>query len=125
MLRGSRQERALFHLRTFTCWHDAHLLVTVFCVWKLVLLSVVALAPGPGYDTSSTLLVSTESQGTSATEIREVATSLPSALKFVRWDAIYFSQITQRGYIFEQEWAFGPSLPSLVDLLQKGVFHLF
>lgn len=112
------------HTAEFTSWHGVHPLVPLFCLWKFLLFSIVALAPGPGYDTSSTLLLDADATAVSAAKVQEVATSLPRVLKFVRWDAIYFSQITERGYLFEQEWAFGPGFPSLVDFLQKSISHL-
>lgn len=102
-------------------WHDLRRLLVLFCIWKFVLLSIVASAPGPGYDTSSTLLAEAASPATSAAKVQEVATDSHRVLNFVRWDAIYFSQIAQRGYVFEQEWAFGPGFPTLVDWLQGGM----
>lgn len=70
-----------------------------FTVWKLLILLIARLAPGPGYDTSTTLL--------------------PSTNKLVRWDAIYFVEIARRGHIFEQEWAFN-GLSSLLAAISHG-----
>lgn len=36
---------------------------------------------------------------------------------FLRWDALYFTQIAQNGYTREQEFAFMPGLPYLMRLL--------
>jgi len=67
----------------------------IFATWKAVILLIVWLAPGEGYDTSTTLLV--------------------GANKLVRWDAIYFVSKAQRGEVFEQEWAFGKGVSTLLS----------
>jgi Mannosyltransferase (PIG-V) len=102
-------------------WHGLRRLLVLFCIWKFVLFSIVASAPGPGYDTSSTLLADIASPATSTAKVQECPTDFHRVLNFVRWDAIYFSQIAQRGYLFEQEWAFGAGFPILVGLLQRGM----
>lgn len=106
----------------FTHWQIARLLAVLFCFWKLTLLSVVLLAPGPGYDTSSTLLIDAETRDISTASVGKVSTRLARVLKFVRWDAIYFSQITKRGHVFEQEWAFASGFPSLLAYIQRGIY---
>ncbi|KAF7507731.1 hypothetical protein GJ744_010160 [Endocarpon pusillum] len=103
-------------------WQDIRLLVVLFCIWKVLLFSIIVLAPGPGYDTSSTLLVDAGSSVVPAKQTQQAATSVPLVWKIVRWDAIYFTQITRRGYVFEQEWAFGPGFPTVVGWLQRGLF---
>jgi phosphatidylinositol glycan class V len=79
-------------------------LSAVFLLWKALLLLVALASPGPGYDSSTTLLHF--SQSPSPVETHE----WPVLSKLVRWDAIYFIQIAQRGHVFEQEWAFGKGL---------------
>lgn len=83
-------------------------LSVLFVAWKVLILDLAIIAPGHGYDTSATLL--------------------PSDSKFVRWDAIYFTELARRGHVYEQEWAFGKglstilkSVPNLVDLLFPGM----
>jgi Mannosyltransferase (PIG-V) len=105
-------------------WHGLRLLLVLFCIWKFVLFGIILSAPGPGYDTSSTLLFDSGSPAASTAKIKDVAAGFPRALNFVRWDAIYFAQIAQRGYLFEQEWAFGPGFPSLIALLRRGMSRL-
>ncbi|KAI1880924.1 hypothetical protein JX265_001164 [Neoarthrinium moseri] len=46
---------------------------------------------------------------------------LDVATKLTRWDAIYFIQSARRGHVFEQEWAFGLALPSVISFLVKGI----
>ena len=66
-----------------------------FVAWKSLILLIAWLAPGQGYDTSTSLLF--------------------GANRLVRWDAIYFVQKAQRGDVFEQEWAFGKGLSTLLS----------
>lgn len=75
--------------------HDALRLTGVVVVWKSLILLLTSLAPGPGYDTSTTLL--------------------PSTSKLTRWDAIYYVSKARRGDVFEQEWAFGKGLSTLLN----------
>ncbi|PGH08492.1 hypothetical protein AJ79_05981 [Helicocarpus griseus UAMH5409] len=93
-------------------------LSVLFVLWKLLLLLVIVTSPGPGYDTSTTLLPLTTGKNATGTLLGDGANGslkkwwssplMPeSLLKLVRWDAIYFVNIARRGYLFEQEWAFG------------------
>ena len=68
-------------------------LTIIFCAWKLLLLLVIALASGPSYDTSSQLAAD--------------ASSHSILTRLITWDAVFFTSIAQRGYKYEQEWAFG------------------
>lgn len=88
-------------------------LTLAFLLWKALLFVVITLCPGPGYDTSTTL-IAREGSGlvSSPTE------PLPPSLKFVRWDSIYFLHIAEKGYVFEQEWAF--SYPRILGLFVSG-----
>lgn len=102
-------------------------LTACFVIWKLILVLVIITSPGPGYDTSTTLLTSPVPK---SGEIRETPASpfkspllRLSLLKFIRWDAIYFIRIAERGYLFEQEWAFGWGYTRLLSTLSSGGFH--
>ena len=96
------------------------LLGLLFAIWKALLLVLVLLAPGPGYDTSTTLLPplldGSPSSALYSTLLWRVATRL------VRWDALYFTQIARRGYVFEQEWAFGWGHTQLLGLVARQIF---
>lgn len=87
-------------------------LVICCTAWKSLLLFVALLSPGLGYDTSTTLLYPEKPSVDSL--------SLPGGLSnpwltnVVRWDAIYFTQIARRGYLWEQEWAFGWGFTKLI-----------
>lgn len=89
-------------------------LVCAFVIWKSVLLLVVAGSSlgGPPYDTSTTLM------SPRALGFNESALDLGT--KLTRWDAIYFVQNARRGYLFEQEWAFGSGMPFLISTVIRG-----
>ena len=80
-------------------------LTIVFFAWKLLLFLVAVSSPGPGYDTSTFLVY---------------PAIAPLLAKFVRWDAIYFTQIARHNYVFEQEWAFGWGFTRVLAMLSKG-----
>ena len=91
-------------------------LVIFFTAWKILLLAIAASSPGPGYDTSASLNL--PSHGSEDGR-------LPSALNFMvdkltRWDAIYFVKVANRGYLFEQEWAFGWGFTRMISFCTAG-----
>ncbi|KAJ5756241.1 hypothetical protein N7533_005784 [Penicillium manginii] len=106
-------------------------LTVAFALWKALLFLVIVACPGPGYDTSTTLLTN-EHSGLAPDSS---TTALPLSFKFARWDAIYFVHSAEHGYVFEQEWAFSyprvlgfflsvylqPSVVRFVDLLSPGI----
>lgn len=89
-------------------------LISTFVAWKaLLLLIAVGSNLGPAYDTSSTLIPPY------AASFNESAFDLGTRL--TRWDAIYFIQVARRGYVFEQEWAFGSGMPMMISLVAKSL----
>lgn len=104
-------------------------LVVLALAWKLLLLSASLLNPGPGYDTSTQLLF--KGYGTRGVEVTSVSSPSPgwmwtaSARRIVecltRWDAIYFASVAERGYILEQEWAFGWGFTRLLSFLDTSM----
>ncbi|KAI9884673.1 MAG: hypothetical protein M1823_003556 [Watsoniomyces obsoletus] len=118
-MKDTRTIRGLGRLR-----HDAGLrsVLVLFGFWKALLLLVAIASPGVGYDTSSSLLLH-QHDPRSAGHATDGISNLPLLGKLVRWDAIYLMQSAQRGYQFEQEWAFGTGFPTLVNVL-TSVFEV-
>ncbi|GAB7350441.1 hypothetical protein MBLNU459_g1048t1 [Dothideomycetes sp. NU459] len=102
----------------FLRYPDTTTLVFVFVLWKTLLLCVACASPGPGYDTSTQLLIPTASSK-DAFVIRVLS---HVAHKLVRWDSVFFVNIADRGYLFEQEWAFGWGFTRLVSFAAKVVY---
>ena len=94
-------------------------LVVVFFLWKALLLCLACLSPGPGYDTSTQLFLPASSSN-DALANRILA---HVASKLVRWDALYFISIADRGYLFEQEWAFSWAFAKSIAFAAKGVLE--
>ena len=92
--------------------HPKIALVLCCILWKISLLSLALISPGVGYDTSTDVLFATPSHRANPFS--------HCVKKLVRWDAIYFSQIAQRGQSFEQEWAFGWGFMRMLGLGGKG-----
>ena len=90
-------------------------LTAFFVLWKTIIFLIALTSPGSGYDTSTTLL-DWSSDGVND----KLATALS---KFVRWDAIYFTHITEHGHVFEQEWAFGTGLSSMLRFISSSMYH--
>jgi hypothetical protein len=92
-------------------------LLVIFLLWKGLLLAIATCSPGPGYDTSTGLnqpYGNDVSNGLASQLLTTIAT------KLTRWDAIYFIKVAARGYLFEQEWAFGWGFTSLVAFFANG-----
>ncbi|GFF69547.1 conserved hypothetical protein [Aspergillus udagawae] len=95
-------------------------LLSVFVFWKTLLLLLAVFSPGPGYDTSTTLRLNRNAanadlDGPLIASLRLVST------KLTRWDAIYFTEVASRGYIFEQEWAFGYGFTKLINFFANAL----
>jgi hypothetical protein len=83
---------------------DFNRLIAVFLAWKSLLILLAVLTPGPGYDTSGFIVLAENEQ--SRSQIHPPSISDRLALSHLRWDALYFVKAAQRGYLYEQEWAF-------------------
>ncbi|PYH48365.1 DUF409 domain protein [Aspergillus saccharolyticus JOP 1030-1] len=92
-------------------------LLAVFVLWKGLLLFLIVLTPGPGYDTSTTLI----RWNGDATKATLPAMLKTISIKFTRWDSIYYIISANRGYVFEQEWAFGYGFTRLIHVLANGL----
>lgn len=92
-------------------------IVRLFALWKgmLVLVAAGSALVGPVYDTSASLLLAPASNSSSSMFLARLSS----------WDAVYFVQQAQRGYVFEQEWAFGEGLPRIITRALRGMFFFF
>jgi phosphatidylinositol glycan class V len=86
-------------------------LSVIFLIWKSLLFFLAITSPGRGYDTSTSLLL----DGTTA----DASFNQKLIRQLTRWDSIYFVSIAQRGYLFEQEWAFGWGFSQLVSFVTR------
>lgn len=90
--------------------HPRRTLAALFLAWKALLFATVANCPGLGYDSSASLLTPIS------------AAWSPAVWNWVRWDAIYFVRVAERGYLFEQEWAWGYGWTRLLHYLGSGMY---
>lgn len=93
---------------------DRRQLVLVFCVWKLLLFTLTAFCPGPGYDTSALILI--DPSADRHANIKSSSRLMHVVLNLFRWDALYFVKAAERGLMFEQEWAFSPAFSRLLGV---------
>ena len=99
-------------------WHSLARLTLVFCTWKACLLLTAMTSPGPGYDTSTTLM------SLNIREDRNHAILSKLVQSHVRWDSIYFTTMAQRGHLYEQEWAFGIGISSTLSWLARSTLRM-
>lgn len=111
--------------------HPYRSLVGVYAVWKSLLLAiaVVARLAGPAYDTSADLLeaAAAASSTGNGSYLAAASHAIPVGgivSRFTSWDAIYFVQSARRGYVYEQEWAFGAGLPLVVSTIRSGLSYV-
>lgn len=106
---------------TFELLHQgqARLLVSIFIAWKLFLVSLAVLCPGPGYDTSALILLS--DNGNRELQFQSFSLSDRFTLNLLRWDALYFVKAAERGYVYEQEWAFSRAYSLVLSAVKDRV----
>ncbi|KAI9151935.1 GPI mannosyltransferase 2 [Paramyrothecium foliicola] len=87
-------------------------LTVTFLAWKLFLLAItLGSAVGPDYDTSTSLFYE---------RVYGAGAQVPVlARRLTRWDGLYFVHASRNGYVYEQEWAFGTGLTTLIETLVK------
>ncbi|KAF2203971.1 GPI mannosyltransferase 2 [Delitschia confertaspora ATCC 74209] len=99
-------------------------LTLIFLAWKCLLLLLTVAGPGPGYDTSSLILYTSNlppKQRHPLFHSLGAIERLP--LRLFRWDALYFVKAAQRGYVYEQEWAFSRTYSSFIGSLAPWFAH--
>ncbi|KAF1998305.1 glycosyltransferase family 76 protein [Amniculicola lignicola CBS 123094] len=92
-------------------------LFLAFAAWKAILLLLAAFVPGPGYDSSALILV-TSSQSRHV-DFQSFPVKDRLALSLFRWDALYFVKSAERDYIYEQEWAFSWAFARLLRFASR------
>ncbi|KAL0640855.1 ER membrane glycoprotein subunit of the GPI transamidase complex-like protein [Maublancomyces gigas] len=90
-------------------------ILLLFSSWKFILLSLALLTPSPSYDTSTSLILKASQLGSGWAPVERLCE------KLTRWDAIYFVKAAERGYINEQEWAFGWGFVQVVSGLARAL----
>lgn len=91
------------------------LLLVAFAAWKLLLLTLAAFCPGPGYDTSSLILV--DPSATRHNNLTNLSRLDRLTLNLFRWDALYIVKAAERGKLHEQEWAFSWAYSRVLGLV--------
>lgn len=102
---------------------DARRLTSIFLAWKAALVVLTALCPGPGYDTSALILLSDQENRQKHFQIFSIVDSF--ALKLLRWDAFYFTKAAQRGYLYEQEWAFSRAYSTMLGISTRCRYIIY
>ncbi|KAF2020540.1 glycosyltransferase family 76 protein [Aaosphaeria arxii CBS 175.79] len=90
-------------------------LVPLFLAWKSFLTFLAIVCPTPGYDTSGYILLNEDAQQPTNSSVISFIDRL--SLNLFRWDAIYFVKAAQRGYEYEQEWAFSWAYSQLLRVI--------
>jgi hypothetical protein len=114
-------EHAVMESSWWSRYRQAHPLVAlslIFAAWKALLAVIVLAAPSIGYDTSTSLLPISGQPHNATTDVP--LRMLNPLSKFVRWDAIYYTHMSDVGHVFEQEWAFGIGLSTSMTWLVRG-----
>ncbi|KAI8394062.1 dolichol-p-mannose mannosyltransferase [Radiomyces spectabilis] len=91
--------------------HGVYAVATISRLITITLAVISGLWTGT-YDSSASIQLSS---------VSNVGRSILSV--FLRWDALYFLHIADKGYIYEQEHAFLPGMPLVARLLANTVFR--
>ncbi|KAK3492232.1 GPI mannosyltransferase 2 [Neurospora hispaniola] len=110
--------------------HPHKIILKSFILWKLFLLLIAVgstLVNDRAYDTSADLLLVGNAEPLSVNDgndgVAELLSNFGKRLvtRFTSWDAIYFVSAAKRGYVYEQEWAFGTGLVVCVRGVLKAL----
>ncbi|KAF8254144.1 mannosyltransferase [Wilcoxina mikolae CBS 423.85] len=95
-------------------------LLAVFGCWKSLLGLIALVTPSPAYDTSTTLAL-LQSSNDPPVHVASIGARLLETIcnSLTRWDAIYFIKVAERGYMNEQEWAFGWGFTRAIVITSK------
>lgn len=109
-------------LSEYARYHPAISLFAIFVLWKSLIVLIVLACPGIGYDTSTSL---SNWENDTHCPVTQTPKSMGTQwLKFVRWDAIYFTHLSEHGHVFEQEWAFGIGLSTPMSWIANGMMPI-
>ncbi|ODQ50326.1 mannosyltransferase [Saitoella complicata NRRL Y-17804] len=88
----------------------------IFAVWALQKLVIFALSLTSkyAYDSSTTILFDANSDN-GWSHLRWLTE------RYTRWDTLYFTELSRRGNVWEQEWAFGRGWWGLVGVVAEGI----
>lgn len=93
-------------------------LILIFCAWKALLLFVVYITPGPGYDTGPLVLFRKDGVEPATSTLLYLVNRL--CIRVMRWDSLYFLDSIRHGYVWEQNWAFSWAFTRLISILSSG-----
>ena len=95
-------------------------LVLLFLLTRLIYLTIALLTPSPAYDSSTNLILPPPQDTSGISTCWNLTLLTKLAERLTRWDAIYFVKISERGYIREQEWAFGWGWTRVMGVVGRG-----
>lgn len=96
-------------------------ILTLFLFWKLLLLLLAASSPGPGYDTSATLLLPELDEQRYPSPPSKASARVLNRL--VRWDSLHFIGVAQHGERYEQDRAWGWLYTTILKASAQGSLH--
>jgi hypothetical protein len=122
VLRKHRQIFAMKLVEANSRWKQEKALIAFFVAWKFILFIIVALSPGPGYDTSALVLFNPSRYRHD--EFKKASISDRLIINLFRWDVFYFVKATLRDKVYEQEWAFSWAYSQLLRITTQRKTNL-
>jgi len=101
-------------------------ILVAFLSWKFLLYTIACVTPSPAYDTSTRLAWFPKTVPSHA-GLDHAGSRLVKRLcdRLTRWDAVYFTKIAERGYVNEQEWAFGWGYTRAIAVTREVLLLIF
>ncbi|KAF8419701.1 GPI mannosyltransferase 2 [Tirmania nivea] len=109
----------LFHI---TLQSPRLTLLSLFLLTRLVYFTVALLTPSPAYDSSTNLILPAQDASGHVGICWSLLTKL--AERLTRWDALYFVKVAERGYLREQEWAFGLGWARVMGTVGRVIIYI-